>query len=161
MRSRNFSSASVGDANTGDSVGEEGKHTRGVRSETLLAASHRSGVARSCQYSAAGLARSKASFAPTRRMLRLTIWQLPLWVSSTTSFPLGFSHSFENSSSALLVQTETNRAAISLNQLIPPKSGPLTRRTGSVIMGRDAWMVGLRPLLFVCARSKSPRPISF
>jgi hypothetical protein len=77
-----FNSASVNDANAGDSAGWERRHMRGVHTEARLAASLRLGVARSCQLVEAGSARSLASFAQTRRLLRLAVWHSPLRVFS-------------------------------------------------------------------------------
>ena len=73
---------SVDDANAGDSAGGGRRHMRGVHTEARLAASLRLGVARSCRLEEAGSARSLASFAQTRQLLRLAVWQSPLGVFS-------------------------------------------------------------------------------
>jgi hypothetical protein len=77
-----FNSASVDDANAGDSAGWGRRHMRGVHTEAHLAASLRSAVVRSCRLEEADSARSLASFAQTRRLLRLAVWHSPLRVFS-------------------------------------------------------------------------------
>jgi hypothetical protein len=88
-----FNSASVNDANAGDSAGWERRHMRGVHTEARLAASLRLGVARSCQLVEAGSARSLASKA----------------VAALSSMALAITSVFMGSLWVLIISLRTHR----------------------------------------------------